>query len=494
LLGKRKSRQESLFSPLRRETRVSRELTALKGVLDLGWFREAVAEKFVLDNGRPSISPEVLGCMMVLGYWFNITSDRELCEECEDRLSFREFIGIDDDEEVPVHSSLTHWRQRLGPEVFRGFLERSIEAAVSAGLKPGKCRMFDSTLVKAAADASGPSTVKLTPIEQANDYLEALGDWEDAELPDGSSGCKGGSSGWKFQANKRKLKEQTPIFVNTHDLDAKLLTHPNKKTDFYHKCHYEFDASSGLVINADTEHVADAVKMVEFLGSEKYSVDTAVGDKGFFSGPTQQWLADHEIASMISVPNNDTGGGRVFGLDAFGYDAESDEYVCPAGKRLHRFNKDRQGCARYATRVGACEDCELRDYCFRGSRCSKTRYLKVSMYRQLVDSRDPRSVTRYRRLSAKRKNVCEGSFSSMKHYGGLGRARGVGRDSMAIQAILAGAVHNLKKVLRFIASRGLASQSGASASRCVVGSFVRLLLRDMLSGKRWNDVIRPLAA
>jgi hypothetical protein len=68
--------------------------------------------------------------MMVLGYWFNITSDRELCEECEDRLSFRKFIGIEDDEEVPVHSSLTHWRQRLGPEVFRGLLEKSIEAAV----------------------------------------------------------------------------------------------------------------------------------------------------------------------------------------------------------------------------------------------------------------------------------------------------------------------------------------------------------------------------
>jgi len=51
----------------------------------------------------------------------------------------------------------------------------------------------------------------------------------------------------------------------------------------------------------------------------------------------------------------------------------------------------------------------------------------------------------------------------MKQYGGLGRARGVGKESMAIQAILAGAVHNLKKVLRFIASRDSAGQSGAIA-------------------------------
>jgi len=461
--------------------------------MDLEWFREAVADKFVLDNGRPSISPEVLGSIMMLGYWFNITSDRELCEECEDRLSFREFIGIEDDEEVPVHSSLTHWRQRLGPEVFRGFLEKSIEAAAKVGLKPGRCRMFDSTLVKAQADLTGPSTVKLTPIEQANDYLEALGDWEDAELPASDSGRKGGGSGWRSEYNRRKLRNETPIMVNTHDLDAKLLTHPNKKTDFYHKCHYEFDASSGLVMNADAEHVADAVKMVEFLDRERYPVDTAVGDKGFFSGPSQQWLADHEIASMISVPNNDLGGGRVFGLDAFSYDAEADEYVCPAGKRLHRF-KDEQGCARYATQVGVCLDCELRDYCFRAGHCSKSRHLKVSPYRRLLDHSDARSVTRYRRLSAKRKNVCEGSFGNMKHYGGLGRARGLGQESMAIQAILAGAVHNLKKVLRFIASRDSARQCGVIAHCCHLYACLEAMLTNILRSKQPNHVMQLLAA
>jgi len=494
LLGKRKARQESLFSPVRRETRVSRELDALKEIVDLGWFREAVADKFVLDNGRPSISPEVLGSIVLLGYWFNITSDRELCEECEDRLSFREFIGIEDDDEVPVHSSLTHWRQRLGPEVFRGFLEKSIEAAAKVGLKPGRCRMFDSTLVKAAADMTGPSTVKLTPIEQANDYLEALGDWQDAQLPADDPGHKGGGSGWKSQSNKRKLKEQTPIWVNTNDLDAKLLSHPNKKTDFYHKCHFEFDASSGLVMNAEAEHVADTVKMVEFLSSESFPVDTAVGDKGYFSGASQQWLADHGIASIISMPNNDTNGGRVFGLDAFSYDAESDEYICPAGQRLHRFNKNRQLCARYATRGGVCSGCELREYCFRGGRCNKNRSLKVSVYRQLTDSRDPRSVTRYRRLSAKRRTVCEGGFGSMKEYGGLGRARGIGREAMSIQAMMAGAVHNLKKVLRFIARRDSARQCGVIAHCCHLYACLEAMMTNILRGKQPNHVMQLLAA
>jgi IS5 family transposase len=494
LLGKRNAGQESLFSPVRRETRVSRELQALKKVLDLEWFREAVKDKFVLDNGRPSISPEVLASMMILGYWFNITSDRELCEECEDRLSFREFIGISDEEEVPVHSSLTHWRQRLGPEVFRGFLERSIEAAVKAGLKPGRCRMFDSTLVKAQADASGPSSVKLTLVEQANDYLEALGEWEDVQLP-GDGSVRNGGSGWRAQEAKRKLREQVPIQLNTHDPEAKLLSHPNKKTDFYHKCHFEFDGSTGLVMNADAEHVADAVKMVEFLDSESYAVDTAVGDTGYFTGESQQWLADQHITSMISVRDNDNSGGRVFGLDAFAYDADRDEYICPAGERLHRFNEQSEGCARYRTRSGVCSECELREYCFRTGQCGKSRSLKVSAFREFIDkAKEQRSIWRYRRLRAKRAVVCEGGVGSMKCYGGLGRARGIGRESMAIQAIMAGAVKNFKKVLRFIEMQESADQSGIAACCRRLYVWLRVWFSEPARGKRPNRVTQPLAA
>lgn len=174
MLGKKKARQENLFSP------VSRELKAVRELLDFGWFREAVKGKFCLDNGRPSIAPEVLAAMMFLGYWFNITSDRDLCEECEDRLSFREFIGISDEDEVPVHSSLTHWRQRLGRDVFYGFIEHTIEVATQQGLKPGRCRLYDSTLVKAQAAVTGHATVSLDSVRDANDYLDALGQWEDA--------------------------------------------------------------------------------------------------------------------------------------------------------------------------------------------------------------------------------------------------------------------------------------------------------------------------
>lgn len=454
MLGKKKVRQGNLFGPVKRETRIGKELREVKEIMDFEWFRQECKDKFCETNGRPSISPEVLGAIIFLGYWYNITSDRELCEECEDRLSFREFIGLSDDDEVPVHSSLTHWRQRLGREVFQKFLTETIKIAKNVGLRPGRCRLFDSTLVKAQADMTGKSTIKLDPVENANDYLDALGEWEDASLPvesdEGEAGKKGGS-GWKRDEAKRKIREGVKIPVNTHDMDAKVLFKPNQKVDFYHKCHFSFDASSGLVMDADAGHVPDATKMVEFLASEKEPVDTVGGDCGYFTIESQKWLKDKGITSLISVHDKSNNAGRVFGIDAFMYDEEKDEYVCPEGHVLKRYGSHDSGKKRYRIGKNRCTGCELSSYCFRAGEGGKQREITVNIDREIVEEAKARNrAWRYRRIRIRRSIVCEGSISTMKHYGGLGRARGIGEEAMAIQAKMAAVVNNIKKVLRFV--------------------------------------------
>jgi transposase len=42
-------------------------------------------------TGRPSIDPELLIRMLVVGYCYGIRSERRLCEEVADRLTFRWF-------------------------------------------------------------------------------------------------------------------------------------------------------------------------------------------------------------------------------------------------------------------------------------------------------------------------------------------------------------------------------------------------------------------
>jgi len=480
VLGKRKLRQESLFGPVRRETRMSRELGRLKGIIDFGWLREACGDKFAPD-GRPSIAPEVLGAMMFLGFWYNIRSDRELCDECDDRLSFREFIGISDGDEVPVHSSLTHWRQRLGKGVFQEFLQYSVGMCSGVGLRPGRCRMFDSSLVKAQADAHSPARIDLDPVMCANDYLDALGEWE-VEQPEPNSEDDGSGAGKptvgkpkeqtkssKFRHGgarkknaKKRLSRGKAISLNTHDLDAKLLSRPGKKTDFFHKAHFEFDASSGLVMNADAGHVFEPVKMVEFLSGESYAVDTAVGDTGYFDCESQRWLKENGICSHISVRDNSNNTGRVFGIDAFAYDAASDRYICPAGVCLTRQGTSRDGERRYASARGSCADCEYQDYCFQSKRKSDRRQLTACADRELIEEARARNCcNRARRLKVKRSVVCEGSIGTMKSYGGLSRARWLGEEAMAIQCLMAGVVHNFKKALKHLARTEKAAAAAA---------------------------------
>jgi transposase len=477
MLGKGKARQENLFAPVRRETRISRELKALKNILDFEWFRQACKEKFCQDKGRPSIAPEVLGAMMLLGYWFNITSDRQLCEECEDRLSFREFIGISDEEEIPVHSSLTHWRQRLGKEVFQRFIAHTVELAKRRGISPGRCRLFDSTFIKAQADATGDATVRLDPVRNTSDYLDALGLWDETGRPsdDTEPGRKGGSSSgdvgreYRKRYQKRKLDSGQELRVNTHDLEARYTTKPGKKVDFYHKCHFEFDSKTGLVMDSDAGHVSDATKMVDMLSREKEPCDTVGGDTGYFTIESQLWLKATGIEPLISVRDNAANRCVAFGLDAFVYVADSDEYICPNGVKLTRQNRASAGERRYASPRCSCVGCEYASYCFQNGEPSSRRQFGLGPERAVVEEAKRRNMThRYRRVMRKRSIICEGGIGTMKSYGGLGRARGIGADSAAIQAALAGAAYNLKKILKHVMAQ---EKSASEAVTAVIYGF-----------------------
>ena len=480
MIGRKKVVQENLFAPPRRETRVSKELRDLRQLVDFDWLREAVVGKFAVRDGRPSIAPEVMGAMLLLGFWFNIASDRELCEECEDRLSFREFMGLSSEDEIPVHSSLTHWRQRLGREVFEQFLKRTLVIAVSRKLVPGRCRVLDSTLVNAQAALGGPSTITVDPVVQADDYLAALGDWEEPVLPgpseDTDTVAPAASAGPSAK-NRRKVRSKQGLLLNTHDIDARVLSHPSKKTAFYHRCHFEFDTKTSLVMAADAGHICEPNKMVEFLSRESYPVDTVMADTGYFSCPTQRWLLERGICSYISVRDNSV-AGRGFGLDAFVYVSESDGYICPAGNRLSYQGTSRDGTKRYSTPRGGCVGCEYGAYCFQSGRVCGRRQLSVSPDREMVKAAQRRNRGhRYRRLKVKRSVICEGGISQMKRYAGLGRARWLGTDAMAIQALMSAVVYNLKKVLKWEQEALLLAENVPFSSLSGLYSALRAFLR-----------------
>ena len=62
---------------------------------------------FYSDIGRPSIDPELMIRMLIVGYCYGIRSERQLCEEVELHLAYRWFCRLDLDDQVPDHSTFS---------------------------------------------------------------------------------------------------------------------------------------------------------------------------------------------------------------------------------------------------------------------------------------------------------------------------------------------------------------------------------------------------
>ena len=92
--------------------------------------------------GRPSIDPELMIRMLIVGYCYGIRSERKLCDEVELHLAYRWFCKLDLDDKVPHHSTFSE--NRLGrfrdSDLLRHIFERVVWAAMAMGLVKGEGR------------------------------------------------------------------------------------------------------------------------------------------------------------------------------------------------------------------------------------------------------------------------------------------------------------------------------------------------------------------
>ncbi len=99
--------------------------------------------------------------MMLLPFYYNIPSERELMEQIPERVDFLWFLGYDLESVIPNHSVLSKARSRWGSEVFEKHFVRTIEQCLGAGLVDGRLLHIDSTTLK--ANASRNSVIESSP-------------------------------------------------------------------------------------------------------------------------------------------------------------------------------------------------------------------------------------------------------------------------------------------------------------------------------------------
>ena len=147
-----------------------------------------IVEPLYAKVGRPSIDPVLLVKMLLLGYLYGIPSERKLEQEVRVNIAFRWFLGIDFDETVPDHSTISQLRRRKfgGTTLFQDIFDEVVRKCMAAGLVSGKLLLTDSTHILANATKEKREVIEVP--DTPSEYVKKL----DREALEGSADCGNG--------------------------------------------------------------------------------------------------------------------------------------------------------------------------------------------------------------------------------------------------------------------------------------------------------------
>ena len=155
MMGHRQVEQAALFYEFSLEGHVPSDhlLRSIDRFVELGELRRELAT-FYSAIGRPSVDPELMIRMLIVGYCFGIRSERRLCEEVHLNLAYRWFCRLGLDCGVPDHSTFSknrHGRFRQS-DLLRRLFETVLRRCISEGLVGGEGFAVDASLIKADAN------------------------------------------------------------------------------------------------------------------------------------------------------------------------------------------------------------------------------------------------------------------------------------------------------------------------------------------------------
>ena len=200
MMGQQGGSQDRLFYAFNLDDHVPRNhlLRGIDRYFALSELRTRLAP-FYSHTGRPSIVPELMMRMLIVGYCLGIRSERRLCQEVHLNLAYRWFCRLDLEDAVPDHSTFSknrHGRFRES-DAFRHVFESVLRRCMSEGLVRGEGFAIDASVIQ--ADASRARGVPGSETKDwrkdagtsraVREYLDALEEFnptsdEGAEPPD----------------------------------------------------------------------------------------------------------------------------------------------------------------------------------------------------------------------------------------------------------------------------------------------------------------------
>lgn len=436
--------QNALFYEFSLEAYVPEDhlLRQIDPFLDLSDLRNHLST-YYSHTGRPSVDPEVLIRMLIVGYCYGIRSERRLCEEVHLNLAYRWFCRLGLEGKVPDHSTFSdnrHGRFR-DSDVFRQLFETLLTRCVGEGLVGGEGFAVDASLVRADAsrqrqrddddDWGGGRAVR--------EYLDALD--EDSSAA--------GESG-------RKLSPTDPAASYTAATGGR---------GFYaYSDNYLIDTDHGIIVDVEAttanrgQEVESTKTMIERVETRfGITPQRLIGDTAYGTSAMLDWIVNvKHIEPHTPVWDKAKRKDGTFARSDFTWQSDADRYICPAGKPLQRyrrpFKKPRTGIPkdkfiRYRASKYDCDVCIYKPRC-----CSKTPQRKIvrSIYESSRDVARAIAETEAYQQSRKDRKKVEMLFAHLKRILKLDRLRLRGMNGARDEFLLAATVQNLRRMTKLL--------------------------------------------
>jgi transposase len=446
MMGQQGPAQERLFYAFSLESHVPADhlLRRIDSVLDLSDLRQHLAP-YYSHTGRPSIDPELMIRMLIVGYCFGIRSERRLCEEVHLNLAYRWFCRLGLERPVPEHSTFSknrHGRFR-DSGAFRWLFDEVLRRCMAAGLVKGEGFAVDASVV--AADASGQRSVPGT----------ASVDWNDERL--------------RTRAVREYLaalneSQAPPKSVSLTDPQARWTCAPGGPAFFAYSTNYLIDVEHGVIVDVEatpanrTHEVESTKRMIERVEATfALKPERLIGDMAYGTAAMLAWMVeDKGIEPHVPVWDKTQRTDESLSSSDFQWNAEADEYRCPQGQPLRRqwraFRNPRNHITKadtiiYRSSQSACKACPLKTRCCPST---PTRKIARSVHEEARDvARRINASDQYRRSRRERKKV-EMLFAHLKRILRLDRLRLRGLSGAFDEFTLAAAAQNLRRLAKLV--------------------------------------------
>lgn len=444
MMGKQNNDQDKLFYSFNLEEMVPSNhlLRHINTILDLKDLRSHL-KPFYSPIGRPSIDPELMIRILLVGYCFGIRSERRLCEEISLNLAYRWFCKLDIEDKVPDHSTFSKTRHGRFRDsgALRFVFEQVLEHCINEGLVGGEGFAVDASIVR--ADASKQNIQDRdsdddwpTPRKSSRPVKEYLDGMDESDKP------------------AKRLSLSDPA--------ARWTAAMGGPAYFAYSTNYLIDVDNGIILDVEatpayrTAEVDSTRTMIDRVEAKnEITPSRLIGDTAYGTSEMVAWMVDEKgIEPHVPLWEKSERTDGTFSISEFTYDSEENCYRCPADKLLlhgrRNFKKKRSGITKANTKIykatqSDCNECRFKQQC-----CPNTLSRKIarSIHEEARDTvRDIHKTEAYDRSRDERKKV-EILFAHMKRILKVDRLRLRGPTGAHDEFVLTATAQNLRRLAK----------------------------------------------